>query len=68
MKKGGKRLLCVPSAFGYGTTGSGDRIPPNSALVFVIEVTKHKNKDGKVDTTPATPVVTAGSVLYCIVL
>jgi FKBP-type peptidyl-prolyl cis-trans isomerase len=29
MKKGGQRLLGVPAALGYGTQGSGDRIPPN---------------------------------------
>lgn len=37
MKKGGKRRLIVPSAFGYGTTGK-DPIPPNAMMVFDIEL------------------------------
>lgn len=39
--RAGKRLLVVPSALGYGPAGSGDRIPPNSALVFLIELNKY---------------------------
>lgn len=30
--------IAIPSEFGYGSQGSGDRIPPNSPLVFVVEV------------------------------
>lgn len=39
MKVGGKRRIIVPSAYGYGSKGTAT-IPPNSVLVFVIEVRK----------------------------
>jgi FKBP-type peptidyl-prolyl cis-trans isomerase len=34
---GGKRVLIIPPDKGYGAEGSGDKIPPNAALVFEIE-------------------------------
>ena len=37
MKVGGKRTLMIPSYLGYSTKGSGS-IPPNSHLVFDIEL------------------------------
>ena len=37
MKVGGKRTLLIPSYLGYSTKGSGS-IPPNSHLVFDIEL------------------------------
>ena len=40
MKEGGKRLLVIPSAMGYGEKGAGEKIPPNSALVFEVQVLK----------------------------
>ena len=36
MKVGGVRELTIPSDLGYGATGSGESIPPNAALKFVI--------------------------------
>lgn len=39
MKIGGKRTLLIPSSLGYGAAGSGNSIPPNTGLVFDVEVT-----------------------------
>ena len=37
MKAGGKRRLLIPASMAYGQQGAGD-IPPNSPLVFDIEL------------------------------
>lgn len=34
MKVGGNRLLSIPANLGYGATGAGDAIPPDSELQF----------------------------------
>eukprot|EP00039_Didymoeca_costata_P010969 m.149827 g.149827 ORF g.149827 m.149827 type:complete len:531 (-) comp15019_c3_seq2:1763-3355(-) len=62
MKKGGKRVIVVPPALGYGASGVPGKIPANSALLFQIEIVKHKSKDGKmevVDTTAETKSATS---------
>lgn len=40
MKKGSKRLLVVPPSLGYGSQGAGSKIPPNSTLIFEIEIVR----------------------------
>lgn len=39
MRVGGRRIMIVPSALGYGTQGT-QGIPPNAMLVFVVDLTK----------------------------
>ena len=41
MKVGGRRLLVVPPALGYGTAGSGP-VGPNETLVYVVDLTADK--------------------------
>ena len=38
VKKGGKIQLVLPPALGYGKQGAGASIPPNSTLIFDVEV------------------------------
>ena len=38
MRVGGRRELIIPAALAYGKTGSGTTIPPNSPLVFVVDL------------------------------
>jgi FKBP-type peptidyl-prolyl cis-trans isomerase FkpA len=38
MKVGGRRVLLIPSDYGYGSKGAGGVIPPGASLVFEVEL------------------------------
>lgn len=40
MKVGGRRIMILPPALGYGTAGQPPTIPANAALVFVVDLVK----------------------------
>ena len=52
MKKGGQRVLVIPSSLGYGANGIGDKIPPNSTLVFYLSAGRVKIVGGEAESVP----------------
>nr|XP_022325943.1 FK506-binding protein 15-like isoform X2 [Crassostrea virginica] len=64
MKKGSKRLLVVPPSLGYGSQGAGNKIPPNSTLIFEIEVVRVKyNKSNEPQGQSPAPAVDASQLV-----
>ena len=41
MKVGGKRLIMIPPALGYGAAGNGP-VPPNAVMVFTLDLVSVK--------------------------
>jgi FKBP-type peptidyl-prolyl cis-trans isomerase FkpA len=46
MKPGEEFTFYIPSDIGYGARGAGADIPPNSALIFRVELLKFERPDG----------------------
>ena len=63
MKVGGKRRLEVPPELGYGATGA-PRIPPNSKLVFEVELLSIENPPVPRSIEGLTPVTTESGLTY----
>ena len=38
LRRGERAIFTIPSEYGYGATGAGEKIPPNATLVFDIEL------------------------------
>ncbi|KAK3602380.1 hypothetical protein CHS0354_011215 [Potamilus streckersoni] len=62
MKKGSKRLLVLPPNLGYGAQGTGSKVPPNSTLIFEVEVVRVKLSKSDSESPVPTPIPTPQAV------
>lgn len=60
MKLGGKRQLLIPADLAYGASGQGN-IPPNSSLIFEIELLNIQESAAESVSPSLTPIPTASS-------
>jgi len=49
MKEGGSHTLIIPSTLAFGSRGAGQEIPPNSTLIFEIDLIEIKEQDKSLD-------------------
>jgi peptidylprolyl isomerase len=54
MRVGGRRELIIPPGLAYGKTGSGNAIPPNATLIFVVDLLAIRTPGGSTGATGAT--------------
>jgi peptidylprolyl isomerase len=54
MRVGGRRQLIIPASLGYGAAGSPPKIPPNSALIFDIDLLADQSADSGTASTSTT--------------
>lgn len=63
MKIGGKRQLVIPADLAYGAAGQGSVIPPNTPLIFEIELLEIKSQEApSLETTESPSITPADSV------
>jgi peptidylprolyl isomerase len=73
-KVGSRLLLAIPSALGYGAKGAGADIPPDTALLFVVDVLGAYAKGAKATGTaaalddPALPKVTGDGATLAVAM
>lgn len=45
MKKGEEAVLTIQPEYGYGKSGAGEKIPPNSVLEFTVKLVNWRNEN-----------------------